>query len=67
MLFGGNLLRQPVFVNLLKERPSAIRLASDTVGSDKIMNDTLFVGTFPGLTVEMIDYMVDVIVSFCHR
>ena len=67
MLFGGNLLRQPVFVNLLKERPSAIRLASDTVGADRIMNDTLFIGTFPGLTAEMIDYMVDVIVSFCHR
>lgn len=58
MLFGGNLLRQPAFVNMTKENPDAIRIISDLSGADQIMNDTLFIGTYPGLSEEMIDYMV---------
>jgi len=66
MLFGGNLLRQPAFVNLRKESPDSMRVIGDLAGADRIMNDTLFIGTFPGLTEQMIDYTVRTIVDFCR-
>ena len=66
MLFGGNLIRQPAFVELKKNRPSAFRVAVDTKGSDQIMEDTLFLGTYPGLTKEMMDFEVDVINNFSN-
>jgi CDP-6-deoxy-D-xylo-4-hexulose-3-dehydrase len=34
-------------------------------GSDEIMNSTLFLGTFPGLTEAMLDKEVSVIRDFC--
>jgi CDP-6-deoxy-D-xylo-4-hexulose-3-dehydrase len=66
MLFGGNLLRQPAFSQIRKESPERMRIVGDLAGADRIMNDTLFVGTFPGLTDEMIEYMVSTIVAFCR-
>jgi CDP-6-deoxy-D-xylo-4-hexulose-3-dehydrase len=66
MLFGGNLLRQPAFAEIRKESPERMRIVSDLAGADRIMNDTLFIGTFPGLTDEMIEYMVNTIVAFCR-
>ncbi|MGA2177814.1 MAG: lipopolysaccharide biosynthesis protein RfbH [Verrucomicrobiota bacterium] len=66
MLFGGNLLRQPVMVQLRKDRPGAFRVAGRMDGADKIMNEVLFVGTYPGLTREMLDYVIEVIEKFCH-
>jgi CDP-6-deoxy-D-xylo-4-hexulose-3-dehydrase len=66
MLFGGNLLRQPAFANLRKENPQAIRVVSDLSGADRIMKEALFVGTYPGLTEEMIEYVTATIVAFCR-
>ncbi len=65
MLFGGNLLRQPTFVRLRQERPEAPRVGGETAGSDAIMNDTLFLGTNPGLTPAMLVRTFDVIRAFC--
>ena len=80
MFFGGNLLRQPVFVQLRKDRPDAIRLVgangttvapvtSETIakafsGADSIMNEAIFLGTYPGLTQEMLAYEIQVIREF---
>jgi CDP-6-deoxy-D-xylo-4-hexulose-3-dehydrase len=64
MLFGGNLLRQPAFVQLKHDRPEALRLATSMEGSDEIMNSTLFLGTFPGLTEAMLQAEIDVINKF---
>ena len=64
MLFGGNLIRQPVFVQLRKDRPTAFRVISDLSGADAIMNNALFIGTYPGLTPDMLSYMVDTIQQF---
>jgi CDP-6-deoxy-D-xylo-4-hexulose-3-dehydrase len=65
MLFGGNLLRQPAFVQLRQQRPDAVRVAADLNGSDTIMADTLFLGTYPGLTREMLEAEITVIRGFC--
>ena len=64
MFFGGNLVRQPVFVQLRQERPDAVRIVGDLAGADQIMNQAIFLGTYPGLTKEMLDYEIEVIRSF---
>jgi CDP-4-dehydro-6-deoxyglucose reductase, E1 len=67
MLFGGNLLRQPAFVQLRKDRPEALRVVGETPGADRIMNDALFIGVYPGLTDEMLAYMAETIVAFVRK
>ena len=64
MLFGGNLVRQPAFVQLKQDRPEAMRVVGKLVDSDQIMNNTLFLGTYPGLTQEMLQAEIDVINAF---
>ena len=64
MLFGGNLVRQPAFVQLRKDNPSAFRVVGDLAGADRIMNEAVFIGTYPGLTRPMLDYMVETIAGF---
>ena len=64
MLFGGNLVRQPAFVQLRHDNPAAMRIAGELPDADRIMKQTMFLGTYPGLTTEMIDYMVKVIRDF---
>ena len=67
MLFGGNLIRQPAFIEIKKEDPDAYRVVSDTTGSDEIMNSTLFLGTYPGLTKSMMDFEIEVINNFISK
>jgi CDP-6-deoxy-D-xylo-4-hexulose-3-dehydrase len=58
-LFGGNLLRQPAYQGI------AHRIAPGGLErTDRIMNDTFFLGTYPGLTQEKIDYTVGVLQDF---
>jgi CDP-6-deoxy-D-xylo-4-hexulose-3-dehydrase len=64
MFFGGNLLRQPVFVQLKRERPAAFRVSDGMAGADEILNGALFLGTYPGLTPAMLAYELEVIRSF---
>ena len=64
MLFGGNLLRQPVFVQLKKDRPHSFRVEGEMQGADEIMNQALFLGTYPGLTKDQLDYEIKVIREF---
>ena len=67
MLFGGNLVRQPAFVQLRRDKPEAFRVIGELSGSDEIMNGTLFLGTFPGLTAEMLEAEIAVIRGFCTQ
>ena len=64
MLFGGNLVRQPAFVQLRQDRPEALRVVGDLADSDQIMASTLFLGTYPGLTAEMLQEEIGVIQAF---
>jgi CDP-6-deoxy-D-xylo-4-hexulose-3-dehydrase len=67
MLFGGNLVRQPAFVQLRKDRPNSMRMVCELVDSDLIMNNTLFLGTYPGLTQPMLQAEIEVIHAFVKR
>ena len=66
MLFGGNLVRQPAFVQLRHDDPAAMRISGELPGADRIMKQTMFLGTYPGLTVEMINYIVKIIRDFVN-
>ena len=67
MLFGGNLLRQPAFVQLRQDNPQAIRVVGEMVGSDEIMGSTLFLGTYPGLTRDQLNTEIQVISDFSQN
>ena len=67
MLFGGNLLRQPAFVQLRKDRPDALRIVGDMAGADRIMNEAIFIGTYPGLSAEMLAYIIATIRDFATK
>jgi CDP-6-deoxy-D-xylo-4-hexulose-3-dehydrase len=64
MLFGGNLVRQPAFVQLARDNPKAFRVIGKLAGADRTMNEALFLGVYPGLTTPMLDYVIDVIGKF---
>ncbi|MDE5095497.1 MAG: lipopolysaccharide biosynthesis protein RfbH [Trichodesmium sp. St11_bin5] len=61
LVFGGNILKQPGFMNI--ER----RVHGTLEESDIIMNRTLFTGVFPGLTDEMIDYVIEQFTVFFKK
>ena len=53
LLFGGNLLRQPAFIGTPQ------RVVGELENTDRVMNDTLWLGVWPGLTDIMIDYVIE--------
>jgi len=53
LLFGGNLLRQPAFMGTPR------RVIGELVNTDVVMNDTFWIGVWPGLTIPMLDYMIE--------
>jgi CDP-6-deoxy-D-xylo-4-hexulose-3-dehydrase len=65
-LFGGNLVRQPAFVQLRRDNPGAFRTVGDLRGADRLMRSALFIGVYPGLTAPMIDYVVEAVGEFCR-
>ena len=60
MLFAGNLTKHPCF-DEMRDTGKGYRIIGDLANTDRIMRDTFWVGVYPGMTDEMIDYMAQVI------
>jgi len=61
LLFGGNLVRQPAY------QGCQYRVAGDLHNSDFVMNNVFWVGVYPGLTPEMVDFMAGTMHGFTSR
>ncbi len=61
MLFGGNILRQPGFSNI--ER----RVVGNLENTDKVLKNTFFIGVYPGLTREKMDYVCGCVDEFFKK
>ena len=59
-LFAGNLTKHPCF-DELREAGEGYRIVGELTNTDRIMNDTFWIGVYPGMTDEMIDYMIKTI------
>lgn len=60
MLFAGNLTKHPCF-NQMRESGSGYRVVGELKNTDRIMQDTFWIGVYPGMTDDMIDYMAKTI------
>lgn len=60
MLFAGNLTKHPCFDEMRRSR-EGYRIASDLTNTDRIMENTFWIGVYPGMTDEMIDYMAETV------
>lgn len=61
LLFGGNLLRQPAFMGTPR------RVHGELKNTDIVMNDTFWVGVWPGITIPMLDYIIESIHEILER
>lgn len=62
MLFAGNLTKHPCF-DEMRKTGEGYRIVGTLENTDRIMNDTFWVGVYPGMTDEMIDYMAKTILE----
>jgi len=60
-MFAGNIIRQPSFMN------TKYRVSGTLKNTDVVMNSTFFLGTYPGLTQEMIDYTIEKIEFYLDK
>jgi len=60
MLFAGNLTKHPCF-DTLRASGKGYRIVGELTETDRIMRDTFWIGVYPGMTDEMIDYMATAI------
>lgn len=60
-LFAGNMVRQPAFIN------KNYRIADHLKNSDYIMNNTFFLGTYPGNTKEILNFIADKVDFFMRK
>lgn len=62
MLFAGNLIKHPCF-DEMRATGEGYRVIGNLENTDRIMKDTFWVGVYPGMTDEMIDYMAEKIIN----
>lgn len=60
MLFAGNLTKHPCF-DEMRRTGEGYRITGALTETDRIMNDTFWLGVYPGLSDEKIDYMVQTV------
>jgi CDP-6-deoxy-D-xylo-4-hexulose-3-dehydrase len=61
LLFGGNLLRQPAY------RDVPHRTVGEMHGADFVMDNVFWIGVYPGLGAEQIDFMIETLHAIAQR
>ena len=61
-LFSGNIVHHPCFFPLKKDVD--YRISGTLENTNKIMNDCFWIGVYPGMNAEMLEYMIDCINNF---
>lgn len=64
-LFAGNIIRQPIFADLVKDID--YKVVGELPNTDKIMNDSFWVGIYPGMSKEAVEYMARMIREFVKQ
>lgn len=59
-LFAGNIIKHPCF-DEIRNKKEAYRVVGNLENTDRIMKDTFWIGVYPGMTDEKIDYMIKTI------
>lgn len=62
-LFSGNLLKHPCF-DKMRETGMGYRVVGSLKNTDMIMNNSLWIGVYPGMNEDKLDYMIKAIKSF---
>jgi len=60
MLFGGNLTKQPAYENMVSRMPEELK------NTDTVMNSLFWIGVYPGLDHEKMDYVISVFRKFMN-
>ena len=58
LLFAGNILKQPAYMNINH------RVVGELENADQIMRNSFWLGVYPGLTSEMLDYVIKCVKEF---
>jgi len=66
MLFAGNMICHPCF-DQMRQRNDGYRVVGELINTNIIMNQSFWVGVYPGMTDEMIDFMADTIIEGVSR
>ncbi len=65
-LFAGNLLRHPCF-DEMRASGEGYRVVGDLAATDRLMERSLWIGLYPGMSERQLDYMADRVMAFCRR
>ena len=66
MLFAGNLIKHPCF-DVMRKLGEGFRIVGELKNTDKIMNDTFWIGVYPGMNQDMLKYIVKILKDFTNK
>ncbi|MFH1362100.1 MAG: DegT/DnrJ/EryC1/StrS family aminotransferase [bacterium] len=66
MLFAGNIIKHPCF-DEMRKAGEGYRVVGELKNTDLIMNQSFWVGVYPGLTDQMLDFLIGLIKQFCKE
>jgi CDP-6-deoxy-D-xylo-4-hexulose-3-dehydrase len=61
LMFAGNIVKQPAYRNV------DFRIVGDLKNSNIVMNRSFWIGVFPGLTTQMLDFVIETIAEFMKK
>jgi CDP-6-deoxy-D-xylo-4-hexulose-3-dehydrase len=66
MLFAGNFLRQPAF-NQIRKQKNTYKIIGEFTNTDIIMNQSFWLGVYPGLNKPILKYIIETIKNYCSK